>query len=72
MCYICRDCGNYFDSPATEQEDRGEYWGMPAFETMYYCPFCGSEDFDDAGIVLDELQEQEERELADSEEEEDE
>ena len=45
----CFDCGKTFDSADLKavQEDRGEFWGAPAFETMYYCPHCGSDQFDD-------------------------
>lgn len=45
--FRCNDCGNYFEEYEEVEEDRGEFWGMPAYETMYYCPFCGSEDFDE-------------------------
>lgn len=41
---ICADCNNIFgeDEIATWQEDRGEFWGMPAYETVSGCPFCHS------------------------------
>lgn len=46
-CYCCEET---FSEPDVrhEREDRGEFWGMPAFEDMYYevCPFCGSDDVD--------------------------
>lgn len=45
--YRCNDCGHIFDSPSEVRESRGEFWGMLAFETMYYCPYCDSEDFDE-------------------------
>lgn len=45
--FFCNDCENGFDEYDEVEEDRGEFWGMPAYETMYYCPFCGSEDFDE-------------------------
>lgn len=45
--FICNDCGALFGEPKAVQEDRGEFWGMPACETMYYCPHCGSDDFEE-------------------------
>ena len=45
--FVCHSCGNGFDEPEKVQEDRGEFWGMPAYEEMWYCPCCGSEDFDE-------------------------
>jgi len=41
------ECGAEFDDPCVEREYRGEYWGTPAYETMYYCPVCGSSSFDE-------------------------
>lgn len=38
--FHCIDCGIDFDEPAQWQESRGEYWGTPAYETCYSCPFC--------------------------------
>lgn len=49
--FKCRDCGEYFDEYDEEREYRGEFWGMPAYENMCYCPYCGSEDFDESDIV---------------------
>lgn len=43
----CHDCGEYFEEPRKVRESRGEFWGAPAYETMYYCPCCGSSNFDD-------------------------
>lgn len=40
MTYICLDCGREFDTPASWQEDRGECFGFPSYETMYGCPYC--------------------------------
>ena len=46
----CLDCGWRGDISEVKkvQESRGEFWGMPAYETMYYCPLCGSEALADA------------------------
>lgn len=41
--YRCIDCGREFDELEEVQEDRGEFWGMPTYETMYYCPYCGGD-----------------------------
>lgn len=47
--YKCYDCGAEFDEYEEVSESRGEFWGMPAYETMAYCPICHSENFfDDA------------------------
>lgn len=40
MSYKCRDCGNVFEYPALWEESRGEYWGLPAYETVSGCPEC--------------------------------
>lgn len=45
--YVCYDCGEEFDYPRIVSESRGEFWGMPAFEEMGYCPYCGSECWDE-------------------------
>ena len=45
----CADCGRIYhstDELKRVEEDRGEFWGMPAYETMYYC-WCGSEDLEE-------------------------
>lgn len=48
----CFDCGWTGEQEELRrvEESRGEFWGMPAYETMYYCPCCGSdyiEDYDE-------------------------
>ena len=45
--FKCYDCGHTFEEPKPVQEPRGEFWGMPCTETMYYCPYCGSDCFDE-------------------------
>ena len=46
--YKCNCCGELFEEPEviSVEEGRGEYWGVPCSETMYYerCPHCGEED----------------------------
>lgn len=46
---ICLWCGHVFedDDVAHWQEDRGECWGVPCYETMSGCPNCHG-DYDDA------------------------
>lgn len=44
--YICLNCGNRFEHPKKIQEDRGEFWGVPCWETMYYSPCC-EDDYDE-------------------------
>ena len=42
--FKCADCGLIFDESeiAVWEEDRGEFWGMPAYEKMSGCPRCYS------------------------------
>lgn len=52
--YYCEDCNNWFDELKIEHEYRGEFWGTPSYEDMYYCPICGSEKIiDKDNIILD-------------------
>ena len=44
--YKCTECGHEFELPDTWQEYRGEFWGMPAYETISGCPMCHSTDFE--------------------------
>jgi len=48
------ECGCEFDEPKEVEEYRGEFWGMPAYETMYYCPECGDDCFYDVELWIDE------------------
>lgn len=45
----CEDCGWIGDPEELRkvEEPRGEFWGVPCSETMYYCPCCGSDNIDD-------------------------
>lgn len=46
----CCDCG-WIGEPEelkAEQESRGEFWGMPAYEAVDHCPECGSDYIVDA------------------------
>ena len=52
--FKCGDCGKTFNEPDLVRESRGEFWGMPAYEDMYYCPHCGS-DFIDKVEEIDKL-----------------
>ena len=38
--YKCAECGFIFEEPSTWTEDRGEWFGFPARETMSGCPKC--------------------------------
>lgn len=44
--FRCDRCGKIFDWPKAVQESRGEYWGIPCSETMYYSPCC-TDDFEE-------------------------
>lgn len=56
--YRCLACGKLFDEDEVKkvEESRGEFWGFPCTETMYYSPCC-TDDFDDA-YEEDELMEE--------------
>ena len=43
MMFKCGDCEMLFDEPETVRESRGEFYGMPAYEDISICPYCGSE-----------------------------
>lgn len=47
LCKCC-NCGKLFEDEDAirEEEPRGEYWGVPCTETMYYSPCC-HDDFED-------------------------
>lgn len=51
--YKCNECGCVFDEVATWQEDRGEFWGQKAYETMWGCPHCYSGDFEEISDDVD-------------------
>ena len=42
MKYVCNECGKVFeeDEIVEVEESRGEYWGVPAYETVAYSPCC--------------------------------
>jgi len=51
----CDDCG-WIGEPEElrkVRESRGEFWGMPAYETMSYCPCCGSDFIEDYDGTVD-------------------
>lgn len=50
MSFKCFECGSIFDEPRAVEESRGEFWGVPVSETMYYCPCCGSDDYDEVEV----------------------
>ena len=44
--YICDDCGSVFeDDELKEVKEWSEAWGHLVYESFYYCPFCGSDDY---------------------------
>ena len=49
MMFKCLECGLIFDESesAVWEENRGEFWGMPAYEKMTGCPQCHSTDIDE-------------------------
>ena len=38
--FVCTECGMVFEEPIKIEEDRGEYFGFPAYEEFYVCPKC--------------------------------
>lgn len=52
----CGNCGCVFDEDEIrwEEEYRGEFWGMPAYESMAGCPACGDYDIYDIDDEEDE------------------
>ena len=46
---ICVDCGRVLDEDELidVKESRGEYWGMPCWETLGGCPYCKCVDFEE-------------------------
>lgn len=48
MNYKCCNCNTEFDYPDTRQEYMGEFWGMPAYDTINICPNCGCDEIIDA------------------------
>lgn len=56
--FRCYHCGKIFYEPKRVEEPRGEYWGVPCTETMYYSPCC-TDDFEE---VTEEDEEEEEEE----------
>ena len=43
--YKCVECGHIFEQGEEKRwlENRGEYWGQPAYEKMTGCPYCGGD-----------------------------
>lgn len=64
--YKCCECEREFDEPEKYSEPRGEYWGVPCWEDIWGCPYCGSYDYEE--VRYDEDEEEEEDEYEDDEE----
>ena len=47
VMFKCNDCGRTFEEPKEYRESRGEFWGFPAYETIWLCPCCGGQDFEE-------------------------
>lgn len=56
--YRCGECEREFYDLKKYSEPRGEYWGIPCWEDIWGCPFCGSYDY--AEVRYDEYEEEEE------------
>ena len=46
--FICKDCGSLFENPDHMEENVGECWGQPAFQTIDICPYCHWDEIDEA------------------------
>lgn len=42
--YVCLDCRKTFDDPYKWEDHVGDFWGQPAYETHYSCPYCHSDE----------------------------
>ena len=42
--YVCHECGKSFDVRKCLHEHVGDFWGQPAYEDNYICPYCESDD----------------------------
>ena len=38
--FLCTECEKIFETPIHWEEDRGEYFGFPAYEDVSGCPYC--------------------------------
>ncbi len=56
--YRCCNCGKEFDADEVKivEESRGEFWGMPCTERMYYSPCC-TDSFEDVWEDDEEVEE---------------
>ena len=50
--YRCRDCGNFFEEPIVVHDDPSPKGvGLASgYYVEWYCPACGSDHIDDAGM----------------------
>ena len=53
--FICNNCGETFDDPIVKSGLVGEYLGTPAYEDYGYCPYCGSDNWNEKGIEDEDL-----------------
>ena len=47
--FRCLDCGCECEGEdlCTERESRGEFWGVPCYETFCVCPNCRSDQLEE-------------------------
>lgn len=48
--YYCDNCDSFFDEPAAEREMMGYYGSAPAYQDFAVCPYCKSDDFEEAKV----------------------
>lgn len=46
--YKCNKCKQVFEYASSRLESRGECYGEPSYENEFVCPFCESEDYEEA------------------------
>ena len=51
-CNSCTEIFSY-DDAEKYQEEIGEFWGSPAYQTFCRCPYCGSNEVGDYEEVDD-------------------
>lgn len=56
MKYKCYNCGCIFDEEdaGERQENVGDFWGSPAYQSILVCPECDSDEIDETDEEEDE------------------
>lgn len=46
----CYCCNTTFETPKMVPESRGEFWGIPCWEDMAYCPNCDGDEIEEIPV----------------------